>query len=85
MTVYYIKKWAIYYYICLGVVIGFVICVILMNITIGTAKSIYHREKRKEIQTVREILPQLLDDSKKILNESNMVSVDEVKKYLLNK
>ncbi len=85
MTVYYIKKWAIYYYICLEIVIGFVACIVLMNITIGTAKSISHREKRKKAQTVREILPQLLDDSKKILNESNTVSVNEVKIYLLNK
>ncbi len=79
------KKWKTYCNVCLLVFISIIVCSIITNVIIATLESISYPKKREKRQTVIEVLPELLSDARKILNESNMVSVDEVKKYLLNK
>ena len=81
----FMKKIKTYYRICIWIVISVIIFSVLSNFIIATSQSISFNKNLKKTKTVIEVLPKLLSDATKILNESNMVSVDEVKIYLLNK
>ena len=85
MAIFCMKKWKTYCHICLWIVVSVIVFSVLGNFIIATSESISFHKSLKNTKTVIEVLPKLLSDATKILNESNMVSVDEVKIYLLNK